>query len=264
MPLCRNDKSRHYKGTEPSPKGLGWCSHACKLNTRKRGKNGQMWQVKKCGKSKRWVKAPVLKKTKKTRRTKKTTKQKKPKRKTLRGGSNQLVNQVIPQLLKGDLEKGIREIYNSYKNRNLTDEKIMTSINKTITNLSNIAESKKVASPIHKLLTLYQTMKYQLQPTPSTWIKLSAERSPSTSSQTQVIIMTLYGKKTAIPVQKTDLVYVSIQPMTDERDFAGGSKLYYGKECVWQNQMSDENKTWLDIEKDIGQQLEAVPYFMWI
>ena len=28
MPICKNDPSRKYKGTEPSPKGLGWCAHA--------------------------------------------------------------------------------------------------------------------------------------------------------------------------------------------------------------------------------------------
>ena len=25
MPKCKNDNSKSYKGTEPSPKGLGYC-----------------------------------------------------------------------------------------------------------------------------------------------------------------------------------------------------------------------------------------------
>lgn len=56
MPTCKNDGSKYYKGTEPSPKGMGWCAHAEKINTRKRGRDGNMWQVKKVGKSKRWMK----------------------------------------------------------------------------------------------------------------------------------------------------------------------------------------------------------------
>ena len=27
MNKCKNDLTRSYKGTEPSPKGLGWCAH---------------------------------------------------------------------------------------------------------------------------------------------------------------------------------------------------------------------------------------------
>lgn len=33
MPKCKNDNKRTYKGTEPSPKGLGYCAHAEKINT---------------------------------------------------------------------------------------------------------------------------------------------------------------------------------------------------------------------------------------
>lgn len=56
MPTCKNDDSKYYKGTEPSPKGMGWCAHAEKVNSRKRGRDGNIWQVKKVGKSKRWMK----------------------------------------------------------------------------------------------------------------------------------------------------------------------------------------------------------------
>ena len=30
MPSCKNDPTRKYKGTEPSPKGLGFCDHSMK------------------------------------------------------------------------------------------------------------------------------------------------------------------------------------------------------------------------------------------
>ena len=33
MPKCKNDPNRNYKGDEPSPKGLGFCAHAEKLNS---------------------------------------------------------------------------------------------------------------------------------------------------------------------------------------------------------------------------------------
>lgn len=57
MPKCINDPSRSYKGTEPSPKGLGYCAHSEKINSKKNGKDGNVWIVKKIKNgSKRWVK----------------------------------------------------------------------------------------------------------------------------------------------------------------------------------------------------------------
>ncbi len=57
MPKCKNDSKKTYKGTEPSPKGLGFCAHSEKTNTKRKGKDGNIWVVKqiKTG-SKRWVK----------------------------------------------------------------------------------------------------------------------------------------------------------------------------------------------------------------
>ena len=45
MPRCVNDSKRHYAGTEPSPKGRGYCAHAEKLSQRRKGKNGKLWEV---------------------------------------------------------------------------------------------------------------------------------------------------------------------------------------------------------------------------
>ena len=57
MPVCKNDPTRNYKGNEPSPKGLGICAHAEKLNIKKKGKDGNMWIVVKTKNNiKRWVK----------------------------------------------------------------------------------------------------------------------------------------------------------------------------------------------------------------
>ena len=38
MPPCKNDKSRTYKGTEPSPKGIGYCAHTETINSKKKEK----------------------------------------------------------------------------------------------------------------------------------------------------------------------------------------------------------------------------------
>ena len=57
MPKCKNDKKRYYKGTEPSPKGLGYCAHTMKEGLKKKGKDGNMWIVKKNKNgSLRWMK----------------------------------------------------------------------------------------------------------------------------------------------------------------------------------------------------------------
>lgn len=56
MPKCKNDSTRSYKGTEPSPKGKGYCAHAEKIGSKKKGNDGNKWEVKttKTG-TKRWV-----------------------------------------------------------------------------------------------------------------------------------------------------------------------------------------------------------------
>jgi len=57
MPKCKNDSSKNYGGDEPSPKGLGICAHAEKLNSKKKGKDGNMWTVTETKNGvKRWIK----------------------------------------------------------------------------------------------------------------------------------------------------------------------------------------------------------------
>ena len=47
MPICINNSKRYYKGTEPSPKGLGYSAQVLKEGSKKKGKDGNMWIVKK-------------------------------------------------------------------------------------------------------------------------------------------------------------------------------------------------------------------------
>ena len=57
MPKCKNNSKKYYKGTEPSPKGLGICSQTLKEGTKKKGKDGNMWIVKKIKNGQlRWIK----------------------------------------------------------------------------------------------------------------------------------------------------------------------------------------------------------------
>ena len=57
MPKCLNNPKKSYKGTEPSPKGLGYCAGGMKVGEKKKGKDGNMWIVKQVKNgSKRWMK----------------------------------------------------------------------------------------------------------------------------------------------------------------------------------------------------------------
>ena len=60
MPQCKNNPKKSYKGTEPSPKGLGYCGSGEKEGTIKKGKDGKQWIIK----NKRWIKYNSNKKNK--------------------------------------------------------------------------------------------------------------------------------------------------------------------------------------------------------
>lgn len=54
---CKNDPKKTYKGTEPSPKGLGYCAHTKKVGIKELGRDGNFWIVKKNKDGiKRWIK----------------------------------------------------------------------------------------------------------------------------------------------------------------------------------------------------------------
>ncbi len=73
MPRCKNNSKRSFKGTEPSPKGYGFCASSAKVGQRKKGKDGSMWQVKKFGKVQRWVKCVAKKSLKPKKKTNRKT-----------------------------------------------------------------------------------------------------------------------------------------------------------------------------------------------
>ena len=57
MPPCKNDNTKTFKGTEPSPKGLGYCAHSEKIGTIKKGKDGNEWIIIKSSNNvKKWIK----------------------------------------------------------------------------------------------------------------------------------------------------------------------------------------------------------------
>ena len=73
MPSCKNGKGS-YKGTEPSPKGRGFCARHEKAGTKKRGTDKKLWVVRSVNHSngkrfKRWFRVVSKKPTKKKRKT---------------------------------------------------------------------------------------------------------------------------------------------------------------------------------------------------
>lgn len=65
MPLCKNDPHRSYKGTEPCPKGFGYCPHKMKVGTVMRRRDGRLWIIKKLKKNKGykdWIQLGIYRK----------------------------------------------------------------------------------------------------------------------------------------------------------------------------------------------------------
>ena len=83
MPKCKNVDTGSYKGTEPSPKGLGICARGEAVGSLLEGLDGNMWEVKttKNG-TRRWVKISTSKSTKKKSTKNKSTKKKSTKKKS--------------------------------------------------------------------------------------------------------------------------------------------------------------------------------------
>lgn len=73
---CKGSETGYYKGSEPSPKGLGYCARDFKLGTVKKGKDGKKWIVKKNKTTgvRRWVKYSSSKKVSMKRTKKSATK----------------------------------------------------------------------------------------------------------------------------------------------------------------------------------------------
>ena len=127
MPTCKNDCKRYYRGDEPSPKGLGYCAHAEKINQRRRGRDGKFWVVKavtmKTGKRiRRWtrVKKVVTKKRKTTKATKKKSK--------LKGGVHPYAGRALALAWQKRQER-IAELKKQLRQCNEDEYKIKRSLN---------------------------------------------------------------------------------------------------------------------------------------
>jgi len=66
MPKCLNDETKHYKGNEPSPKGLGYSASSEEEGTTMTGKDGANWIVSQTKTCKKWVKVKNETTSKKT------------------------------------------------------------------------------------------------------------------------------------------------------------------------------------------------------
>ena len=51
----KNTKGGYFTGKEPSPKGMGYCARCTPLNIMMKGVDGNLWEIKKYSKGKRWV-----------------------------------------------------------------------------------------------------------------------------------------------------------------------------------------------------------------
>jgi DNA-binding ferritin-like protein (Dps family) len=164
MPSCKNGKGS-YKGTEPSPKGRGFCAKHEKIGTKKRGRDKKMWVVrsvklstgKRC---KRWFKVlpkPKLKtkpiKRKASKVTKKKKKKKTTKRKKLRGGMDDYEEQ------KQDAEQkqnAVIEKLKMYANSQINGE----SVQDAIMDLHNVIENYEMLVVLPRELEI-DTSKFQ-------------------------------------------------------------------------------------------------------
>ena len=52
---CFCDQKRFYSGSEPSPKGLGYCAHCTPENVTMKGLDGNLWENQKYNKGKRRI-----------------------------------------------------------------------------------------------------------------------------------------------------------------------------------------------------------------
>ena len=109
MPKCKNAETGTYKGTEPSPKGLGYCARGEKVGKKKKGRDGNMWEVKETKKgTARWVKITKTNKSAekksvvpKTKSAKKKTKSEVKKKKS----NDTYIFKVKPELMEIDTNK---------------------------------------------------------------------------------------------------------------------------------------------------------------
>ena len=150
MPKCKNDPKRSYKGTEPSPKGLGYCAHSEKIGEIKKGRDNNLWIVKEYKKSKKWIKY---------KRADKGVGKRKDKTKRKTSNKPGTIDKTIEKLLNKKLisendENYITDLFKN--NRDLHKEYFYKFIKQIIT-----IKTKEYTLNINKYLELYDDMKQE-------------------------------------------------------------------------------------------------------
>ena len=163
MPQCKNSNTGTYKGTEPSPKGLGYCARGEKLGKKKKGLDGNMWEVKETNKGiARWVKITKTKKTvkKSTKKSKKSVK--KPVKKI---SKRPIGNLTVTNIIVHKNNKVFKNNKLTISNNNLVYLQ-MFKINKNTTGsrlyfgLANLKKNKKEVIKNLKLNIKKQTFEF--------------------------------------------------------------------------------------------------------
>ena len=106
MPKCKNSPTGTYKGSEPSPKGLGYCARGEKMGKKKKGRDGNMWIVKETKNgTPRWVKITKTEKSDVKKVEKKKVKSKKLKSKKVK--SKKVEKKNLKKIIKNINTKNI-------------------------------------------------------------------------------------------------------------------------------------------------------------
>ena len=105
MPQCKNSNTGTYKGTEPSPKGLGYCARGEKLGKKKKGLDGNMWEVKETKNgTARWVKITQNQKLVKNKSVKNKSVKNKSKKKVKKINTKKIIVHKNNKIFKQDNE----------------------------------------------------------------------------------------------------------------------------------------------------------------
>ena len=156
MPKCKNVDTGSYKGTEPSPKGLGICARGEAVGSLLEGLDGNMWEVKttKNG-TRRWVKIAASKSAKKKSAKKKSAKKKSAKKKSTKKKSTKKKSTKKKSEKKKSTKKKKKEFKYPTLVEQMKDNPWMGEILEKIANKETLTEYEE---------DLYKMMKSQPLP----------------------------------------------------------------------------------------------------
>jgi len=146
MPKCKNSETGTYKGTEPSPKGRGYCAKGEKTNKKMKGNDGNMWIISETKTGvKRWVKftnnkSNSTKTSKKVSGTKKQTK-------TVKGPKNIVSNTLLKYHKKAIIKKSKSKTKSKSKSKTKSKSKSKTGlISEDLKKMTNVEVRKYLNS----------------------------------------------------------------------------------------------------------------------